>query len=227
MKNERKGTRLLTLLLVSLYGISGSAFAQTIAFSVSAVSFGSTQIGYATSIGQTVTVTNTGGATATGVTFSITGGNPGDFSEGPTGSFANLVQVGFVNPGATVQVGPAANCGGSLPAGQSCKVNISFYPLAAGARWSTFQAAGSNFGTQTLVLTGYGVSSGSSSGSLQSDTVTGTLANSLVALTTSNCPGGFSVCGTTPSTSTTSGIIGIVTAARERTLRPRFSGLEL
>ena len=88
---------------VEVYGPGGTGTA-TLAASPASLSYGSTTVG-ATSAAQTVTITNTGGASAnvSGVTIN------GDFADTTT-------------------------CGSTLAAGASCTASVTFRPTAAGAR---------------------------------------------------------------------------------------------
>ncbi|MBT2502401.1 discoidin domain-containing protein [Curtobacterium sp. ISL-83] len=91
----------------------GGSNPAALALSPSSLSFGSTNVG-SSSAAQTITVKNTGGATASisGVSAS------GDFAQTNT-------------------------CGSSLPAGASCSVSVTFKPTAAGSRTGTLAVSGS------------------------------------------------------------------------------------
>lgn len=101
-------------------------------FSPPAAYFGSEPLGVKTSA-KNVTLTNTGNATLTINSFSITGANLGDFSETST-------------------------CGASLGASSSCMFSLFFDPTVAGPRKAALvvndNAAGS---PQSIPLTGLGV----------------------------------------------------------------------
>jgi hypothetical protein len=94
--------------------------------SPSALTFGSQALN-TTSAAQTVTVHNTGTASATGVGVSTSG----DFSQ-------------------------TTNCGTSIAAGASCTVNVSFRPTASGTRTGSVSVAGSAPVTVSLTGTGAG-----------------------------------------------------------------------
>jgi hypothetical protein len=109
-------------------GVSG------ISFSSPSLTFSATNVG-ATSAAQTTTLTNIGTTSFTISSISITGplgSNPGDFSE------TNTCPVG-----------------GSLAAGASCPISVSFTPTASGSRTASVSVVDS-LGTQTVALTGTG-----------------------------------------------------------------------
>lgn len=110
------------------------AVAPVIKLSPSGVAFSILAVGSSSTAQQTVSITNTSGATVTG--FSV--GNP-------TGSDFAIV------PG-------SSNCGTSLNAGSSCIFQLMFTPTAAGTRTSTITIANSA-ANQTLNLAGFGETS--------------------------------------------------------------------
>jgi hypothetical protein len=95
-------------------------------FSVSgAIDFGSQAVGVQSSA-STVTVTNNTGYAATPGAPALSGANPGNFA--------------------------ASGCGGSVGAGGTCTVNVTFTPSQTGSRSATLTVAG-----QSVSLTGTGV----------------------------------------------------------------------
>jgi hypothetical protein len=96
-----------------------------------ALNFGNQPIGV-TSSSQTTVLTNSG-ATALAITsIAFTGANSGDFSQ-------------------------QNNCGTSLPAGQSCNINVSFTPSAPGSHSATLDITDSAANSpQTVALSGTG-----------------------------------------------------------------------
>lgn len=200
-------TRILTtvamLAAATLFWIPTAAYAQTpaISFYQSVNLYGPnqvvTQLGfgapleYVAAPTQTVVVQNTGTATASTVVVGSSSGNTGDF---------------------TYVTAPVTNCGGSLAVGATCTITITFTPAGTGARTTHLQVSGSNFTTAYITLTGNGTAWIPSPHvtAYYSDTSTGTTANSVATWTTSNCPNSLSICLTTPATSATSGIAGVV-----------------
>src|SRR5205085_694542 len=103
--------------------------------STSALTFGA-QLVTTTSATQTVTLTNVGTTTFTVVGISFTGTNAADFTQ-------------------------SNNCGGSLTAGQNCRISVRFKPTATGIRVATLQIRTSDLGlpTATVAVTGTDVAS--------------------------------------------------------------------
>jgi hypothetical protein len=120
---------------ISLTG-TGVAPAPAASLSATSVSFGN-QVVNATGATQTVTLSNSGSATLTIASIVLGGVNPGDF--GMSGSCA----------------------AGTLPAGGSCTIVLSFTPTVAGDRFATVtvtdDAGGSVGSTQAIALAGTGV----------------------------------------------------------------------
>ncbi len=82
---------------------------------------------------QPVTVTNNGNAVLNITKYSFTGTNGGDFSE-------------------------TNNCNGSVPAGSTCTINITFTPSGLGTRTATLSVSDNAAGSpQTVTLTGTGL----------------------------------------------------------------------
>lgn len=99
--------------------------------SASSLTFGNQLVGSA-STAQTNGLHNTGNATLTISSFSFTGTNAADFSE-------------------------SDDCGGSLTAGASCTVSVTFTPSASGSRTATLNVNDNASDTpQTVSLTGTG-----------------------------------------------------------------------
>lgn len=195
--------RKAVLLICAICVICGSAFGQTAAFQqpntsppvvVTNIAWGGMVLGN-TGPTQSVIFQNTGATSLTVTSVSISGGNSGDFAVSSTV--------------------PATNCGGTLTAGATCTINVTFTPQAAGSRSSSLSvsATGLSVSPQTLALTGFGIALNAIPTQpvlLYSDTATGTTNGLIAILTTSNCPSVVSVCATTPATSATAGGVGIV-----------------
>ena len=82
---------------------------------------------------QVVNLRNSGGATLTGIAISIAGADPGDFSQTNT-------------------------CAGTLTAGLSCAITVTFKPTVIGARSATVSVADSSLGSpQVVTLSGNGI----------------------------------------------------------------------
>jgi hypothetical protein len=118
---------------VSLTGTGSTG--PILSFSPTSVNFGN-QITGTTSGVSAIQVTNSGSGTATFTSILITGTNAGDFAE-------------------------ADNCQPSLPAQQSCTVNVTFTPQANGARSAsvsfTDNASRNKPSPQNVALSGVGV----------------------------------------------------------------------
>jgi hypothetical protein len=100
--------------------------------SATALNFGN-QVLNTTSPPQTVTLTDTGGATLTVKSISVIGANSGDFSE-------------------------TNNCGTSVPAGGSCTITVAFTPTVVGTRTAQVTISDNAANSpQTVGLTGVGV----------------------------------------------------------------------
>jgi len=90
-----------------------------------------------TSLAQVAALSNTGTSGLTGITPTLTGANPGDYTILTTGT--NI-------------------CGATLAAGSSCNIYVSFAPAATGSLPATLSVADSATGSpQTASLTGTGV----------------------------------------------------------------------
>jgi FtsP/CotA-like multicopper oxidase with cupredoxin domain len=102
-----------------------------VVLSTSSLLFGNQLVG-STSSSQAVTIANVGTTTVTINSITLGGINPADFTRTTT-------------------------CGGTLRAGQNCRVNVSFRPTAAGTRLATLTINDSDPSSpQTVSLTGLG-----------------------------------------------------------------------
>ena len=110
----------------------GAQSTQVIAMSAVALDFGILNAG-ATSIQQTLNLTNTGTATTSFTGFAIGGANPGDFA--------------IVNN----------QCSATLVPGAQCSIALNFTPSGPGVRSASFQIADTASGSpQTVLLSGSG-----------------------------------------------------------------------
>jgi hypothetical protein len=111
--------------------LTGTGLAGQVSLAPSSLTFASQAVG-TTSNAQSVTVTNTGNATFTISGISLTGANPGDYSE-------------------------TTNCGSSLVQNASCTIIVKFSPTATGIRQASISIADSLASSpQTVSLTGTG-----------------------------------------------------------------------
>jgi hypothetical protein len=112
--------------------LTGTGTAASVVFTPTSLAFASQTVGTSSSP-LVVTLTNSGTATLTVTSISITGANTGDFSETTT-------------------------CGGSVAAGASCSISVTFTPAASGTRTANISVADSAAGSpQTVALTGTGI----------------------------------------------------------------------
>jgi phospholipase C len=126
--NQRAGT---ASVLLEVSGTSG----PFVTFSPTSLTFGSQAVGTSSSP-QNVTLTNSGSATLTISSITITGANPGDYSETRT-------------------------CGTSVAAGANCTISVTFKPTATGTRTASVSVADNAPGSpQTVSLTGTGGTGG-------------------------------------------------------------------
>jgi len=98
---------------LDIFGILGTAPPVSVALDSPCFNFAVQKVG-TTSPPEYLTITNTGTATLSGLTISITGLDPGDFAE-------------------------SGNCSGNLAAGASCKVKLTCTPAATGPRIASLQ----------------------------------------------------------------------------------------
>ena len=131
------------LLPSALFGQAVGLYVPNTTNALTSMQWGGVIVGAASST-QAVTLTNVGSATLSSITLSFTGTNTGDFGQ---------VSV------------PATNCGGSLTAGSSCTITVTFTPQAIGARSATLNIADNATGSpQLITLGGVGVQGGPISG---------------------------------------------------------------
>jgi N,N-dimethylformamidase beta subunit-like protein/ASPM-SPD-2-Hydin domain-containing protein/centrosomal CEP192-like protein/HYDIN/CFA65/VesB family protein len=117
--------------------LSGTGVAAGISFNPSSLSFGNQGTG-TTSAAQTVTVTNSGGASLHVTSVTLTGTNAGDFAKS------------------------ADTCTGqAIAAGATCTVSVTFKPTATGARTASLAFADdAPSSPQTVALSGTGIQIG-------------------------------------------------------------------
>jgi hypothetical protein len=109
----------------------GPGNAPVASFSAASLSFGNQPIG-TTSSAQTATLSNTGNATLTITSISITGANASDFAQTNT-------------------------CGSAVAAGANCTISLIFTPSAAGTRTASLNVTDNASGSpQVVTLTGMG-----------------------------------------------------------------------
>jgi IPT/TIG domain/Cep192 domain 4 len=112
--------------------LTGTGAAPAVSFSPASLAFGNQVLGTSSST-QTVSLTNSGTATLNLSGVTITGANPGDFSDTTT-------------------------CGSTLSPSSSCNIVVTFRPAATGPRSASISVADNASGTpQTIPLTGTGV----------------------------------------------------------------------
>lgn len=115
--------------------LTGAGTAPQVTFSASSLTFGSQAVG-TSSPGTGVTLFNTGGASLSISSITITGTNPGDFSQ-------------------------TNNCGTSVGSSSNCTITAVFTPTAAGTRTANISVADNAAGSpQTVTLTGTGTTGG-------------------------------------------------------------------
>jgi hypothetical protein len=104
----------------------------TVVLSAGSLSFGKQIVG-TTSPAQSVTLSNTGNATLTIISITVTGADLGDFAQTNT-------------------------CGSSVPAGGNCVISVTFAPMATGSRFASLSIADNALGNpQTVSLKGGGI----------------------------------------------------------------------
>ena len=87
----------------------------------------------ATSVPQTITLSNTGKVTLSISNLTVAGANPGDFAQANT-------------------------CGATVAAGANCSLSVTFAPTAMGSRTASLSISDNASGSpQTVSLTGTGV----------------------------------------------------------------------
>ena len=117
--------------------LTGVGTAASVSFSTATISFGNTAVGATSSPGG-VTLFNTGNASLSVSSVTITGANAGDFSQ-------------------------SNSCIPSVPAGANCTITALFSPSAAGTRTAAILVTDSATGSpQSVGLTGTGTTGGPS-----------------------------------------------------------------
>jgi hypothetical protein len=114
--------------------LSGTGFtpATTISLSASSLAFGQENMA-ATTVPQTITLTNTGKVTLSITSMIVAGANPGDFAQTTT-------------------------CGATVAAGAKCTLGVTFAPTTTGSRTASLSISDNASGSpQTVSLTGTGV----------------------------------------------------------------------
>ncbi|PYV27680.1 MAG: hypothetical protein DMG24_04075 [Acidobacteria bacterium] len=125
---------------VGLSGTGTTATAPTASLSPTSLSFGNQNVG-STSTAQAVTL-SVAGAALTISSLAITGANSGDFAQ-------------------------TNNCGSSVAAGATCKINLTFTPSASGSRSATLSITDNASGSpQTVGLSGTGATAATPTASL-------------------------------------------------------------
>jgi hypothetical protein len=126
---------------VSLNG-TGVTPATTISLSASSLAFGQENMA-ATTVPQTITLSNTGKATLNVSTITFVGANPGDFAQTNT-------------------------CGATVAAGANCSLSVTFAPTALGSRTASLSISDNASGSpQTVSLTGTGIAPATPPGNYQ------------------------------------------------------------
>lgn len=111
--------------------LTGTGVAPAVLFSPTSLQFTSQLVGISSSA-QMVTLTNSGTATLTLTTISFAGKNPADFQQTHT-------------------------CAGSLSAGASCSISVTFHPQASGSRGASLSLSDNAAGSpQVVSLSGVG-----------------------------------------------------------------------
>jgi hypothetical protein len=111
--------------------LTGTGIAPAVILAPGSILFGNQAVG-TTSPSSTLTLSNSGNATLTISSISVTGTNSGDFAQTHT-------------------------CGTSLAAGTSCTISVTFTPTASGTRQASVSVADNSAGSpQTASLTGTG-----------------------------------------------------------------------
>ncbi len=116
---------------ISLTG-TGVALAPVASLSGNSIVFGNQSLG-TTSSQQSITLTNTGNASLTGISIGLTGANTGDFAQTTT-------------------------CGSTLAATANCSIGVTFSPSSTGARSASVSISdNASNSPQSISLTGAGV----------------------------------------------------------------------
>jgi sugar lactone lactonase YvrE len=118
--------------VVTLSGTGTGPALPAVTFSPTSVAFGNQVVNTTSSPSHVVVLTNSGTATMTGIAISITGANPTFF-------------------------GQTNNCSGTLAAGASCNISVTFTPASAVSYAANLSVADNAAGSpQTVPLTGTG-----------------------------------------------------------------------
>jgi hypothetical protein len=121
---------------VSLTG-TGVALAPVASLSGNSIAFGNQSLG-TTSSQRSITLTNTGNASLTGISIGLTGANTGDFAQTTT-------------------------CGSTLAATANCSISVTFSPSSTGARGASVSISdNASNSPQPVTLTGTGTQTPSS-----------------------------------------------------------------
>ncbi len=116
---------------ISLTG-TGIALAPVASLSGNSIAFGNQSLG-TTSSQQSITLTNTGNASLTGISIGLTGANTGDFAQTTT-------------------------CGSTLAATANCSISVTFSPSSTGARSASVSISdNASNSPQSISLTGAGI----------------------------------------------------------------------
>ncbi len=114
--------------------LTGTGIAATVTLSPASLNFGNVNVGSSSAV-QKFTLSNAGNATLTITGITVTGLDPGDFSQTNT-------------------------CGSSLAVATSCTISVTFTPVAAGTRSGSVSVSDNASGSpQTASLTGSGIAS--------------------------------------------------------------------
>ena len=115
--------------------LGGTGIASSVSFSTSSIAFQAQPIG-TSSPANGVTLFNTGSGTLTISSISVTGADPGDFSQ-------------------------TNNCGTTVATGASCAINVTFNPTASGVRTAAVSVSDNASGSpQSVALSGTGTAGG-------------------------------------------------------------------
>jgi phospholipase C len=126
---------------------TGTGSGPAVTFSPTSLTFGSQKVGTSSSP-QNVTLTNSGTATLDITSITITGADPGDFSQTNT-------------------------CGSSVSVGANCTISVTFAPTTAGTRTASVSVADNATGSpQTVGLTGTATSGSGPAVSLSPSSLT-------------------------------------------------------
>ncbi|HEY6292801.1 MAG TPA: choice-of-anchor D domain-containing protein [Terriglobia bacterium] len=189
--------------------LTGTGVSPAVSFSPSTLNFGSQIVGTKSSTPQTVEVTNTGNATLTVNSITVSGTNASEF--------------------VLLQQSP---CGASIGAGTTCSIPLNFKPQMPGARSATLSIADNAPGSpQTVALSGTGASFSLSTspstatvnpGSGATYTVSVTPIGGFNAAVTLTCAGSptYGTCSISPASVTPNGSAAATAMLTVSTLAP-------